>query len=584
MHSIHKLVIHKLIFITSSTIFSLGTLSPRVLAQSTPPSGVTIPRDTPDPVERTPPRRNQSPEIPPRTPEPQKPILTPPETQDIPEIEGEGAQGETFFVKKIEIIRDNEEILTKEIAEITSKLENQTVSFEQLLQLRSDITKLYIDNGYINSGAFLLSQVIDKDGVVKIQVVEGELEDIQLEGLNRLRASYVRSRIKRAATVPLNKNRLERALQLLQIDPLISQVNAELTAGSSPGKNILKLIVKEAPAFHAGIFARNSQSPSIGSEQFGIFAVHDNVLGFGDSLRAEYGITEGLDIYDINYIFPVNAKNGEIGFRFSNNDSRIIEDRFEDIDIRSEAQTYSLNFRQPLTLTPNSEFALGLGLDLRRSQTFILDDIPFSFSEGAEDGESKVTVIRFSQDWVQRDTTTVLAARSQFSFGIDAFDATVNSSGTDGRFFSWLGQFQWVQQVTPRSILVSRINAQLTPDSLLSLEKFSIGGIDTVRGYRQNELVTDNGVTASVELFIPLTSNSNELRIAPFFDIGAAWNNRGINPDPNIIAGVGVGLLWQPNRDLNLRLDYGLPLIDIEDRGDTLQDNGLYFSLQYQPF
>ncbi len=575
--------IYKLILITGSSIFSLSILSARILAESPRPSGITIPPDTPDPIERTTPPENQPPKIPPRTPEPQDPILTPPENQKKPKIEDEGVFQETFSVKQIEILDST--VLKKEIEDLKSELlEKEKVSFEELLQLRSDITKLYIDNGYINSGAFLLNQVIDKDGVVKIQVVEGELEDIQLEGLNRLRASYVRSRIKRATTAPLNKDRLEEALQLLQIDPLISQVNAELTAGSTPGKNILRLIVKEAPAFHAGVFTRNSQSPSIGSEQFGIFAVHDNVLGFGDSLRAEYGITEGLNLYDINYTFPVNAKNGEISFRFSNTDSRIIEDRFEDADIRSEAQTYSLNFRQPLTLSPNSEFAVGLALDLRRSQTFILDDIPFSFSPGAEDGESKVTVIRFYQDWVQRNTKTVLAARSQFSFGIDAFDATVNSSGTDGRFFTWLGQFQWVQQVTPRSILVSRINAQLTPDSLLSLEKFSIGGVNTVRGYRQNELVTDNGVTGSVELFIPLTSNSNELRIAPFFDIGAGWNNRGSNPDPNIVAGVGVGLLWQPRPDLNIRLDYGLPLTSIDDRGNTLQDNGLYFSVQYQPF
>ena len=576
---------YKLILIVSSTVISLGILSSRILAQPNLPPGVTIPPDTPDPIERTVPPKDQPPKIPPRTPEPQDPILTPPENQKIPtQKEGDGVFKETFFVNEIKIQRKNKNILKKEINELKSKFEKRQVSFEELLQLRSEITRLYIENGYINSGAFLLSQVIDKDGVVRIQVVEGELEDIQLTGLKRLRANYIRSRIKRATTTPLNKNRLEQALQLLQIDPLISQVNAELTAGSSPGRNILKLTVKEAPAFNAGILTRNSQSPSIGSLQASIFAVHDNVLGFGDSLRGEYGITEGLNLYDINYTFPVNAKNGEIGFRFSNTDSRIIEDAFEDIDIRSEAQTYSLNFRQPLILTPNSEFALGLALDLRRSQSFIFDDFPFSFSEGAEDGESNVTVIRFSQDWVQSNIKTVLAARSQFSFGIDVFDATTNNSGTDGKFFSWLGQFQWVQQVTPRSILVSRINAQLTPDSLLSLEKFSAGGVNTVRGYRQNELVTDNAVIGSVEFFIPLTSNSNELRIAPFFDIAAVWNNRGLNPDPNIIAGAGVGLLWQPRPNLNLRLDYGLPLVSVDDRGNTLQDNGLYFSLQYQPF
>ncbi len=102
-----------------------------------------------------------------------------------------------------------------------------------------------------------------------------------------------------------------------------------------------------------------------------------------------------------------------------------------------------------------------------------------------------VSVLRFYQEWVHRNTTQVLAARSQFSFGIDAFDATVNNTGTDGRFFSWLGQFQWVQQLSKRILLLTRITTQLTPDSLLSLEKFSIGGVDTVWGYRQNQLVQE---------------------------------------------------------------------------------------------
>lgn len=52
----------------------------------------------------------------------------------------------------------------------------------------------------------------------------------------------------------------------------------------------------------------------------------------------------------------------------------------------------------------------------------------------------------------------------------------MNDSGTDGRFFSWLGQFQWVRRVSDRNVVLASINTQLTPDSLLSLERFSIGG------------------------------------------------------------------------------------------------------------
>ncbi|XZF60774.1 MAG: BamA/TamA family outer membrane protein [Gloeotrichia echinulata DVL01] len=74
------------------------------------------------------------------------------------------------------------------------------------------------------------------------------------------------------------------------------------------------------------------------------------------------------------------------------------------------------------------------------------------------------------------------------------------------------------------------------------------------------------------------------MQIAPFFDIGTVWNSRGINPQQQTISSFGLGLLWQPSRDLNLRLDYGIPLTDVSTGGNTLQDNGLTFSLRYQAF
>ena len=552
------------------------------VAQSTPPPGVTIPPTAPDAVEQTIPKPSESPRpLPGETPSPPpEPELQTPPTQDSPEVTS--PSGERIFIKKIEV--QGNTVLQDEIAALTQPYSNREVTFEDLLELRSQITQLYIKNGYITSGAFLPSNQDLSSGIVLIQVVEGELEQIEIGGLRRLREGYVRSRLERATSTPLNQKRLEEALQLLQLDPLIEQVNAELAAGSTPGRNILRVRLKEAPAFHAAIAVENNQSPSIGSIQGSVEVSHDNVLGFGDRLSAKYGRTEGLDLYDINYTIPVNARNGTLSFRYNNGDSRIIEDDFRDVGIRSETQTYSLGFRQPITRTPTSEFALGLSLDLRRSQTYILDDIPYSFTEGPEDGESKVTVIRFSQDWVNRGTRRVLAARSQFSLGIDAFDATINNTGTDGQFFSWLGQFQWVQQLSPRNLLVARIDTQLTPDSLLSLERFSMGGIDTVRGYQQNQLIADNGILGSVEVRVPLTSDPRILQLAPFFEIGTAWNNRDIDPDPATIASLGLGLRWLITPDLSLRLDYGIPLISVGERGNSLQENGLYFSVRYQPF
>lgn len=556
------------------------------LAQSTSPPGVTLPPGTPGAVEQTIPQPVPAPPPPPEVTPPLPPALQTPAPGTVqPPVELPNVR---FRVDRIEVLGST--VLQPEIEAIVQNFlnrlqnENRDATFDELIDLRSQITQLYVNSGYVTSGAFLPNNQDLTDGVIQIQVVEGELERIDIEGLTRLRQSYVRSRLQRAANIPLNQNDLVQALQLLQIDPLIEQVNAELTAGSSPGRSVLQVSLREAPPFRAGILADNYQTSSTGSEQLSALASYTNILGLGDRISAQYGITEGQDLYDLGYTVPVNALDGTIGLRYTNGNSSIIEAPFDEFGIRSEGSTLSASFRQPLFRSPNEEFALGLSFDVRRSQTFIEDDRPFSFSEGAENGESRVSVLRFSQEWLSRNRTTVLAARSQFSVGLDLFDATVNDTGTDGRFFSWIGQFQYLQQISPRLVFLTRLNTQLTPDSLLSLERFSLGGIQTVRGYGQNQLVTDNGVSASAELRFSLLENSNRLQLIPFIDAGHGWNNRTPDPEEQTIAGVGLGLLWLITPSLELRLDYGIPLIAVQNRGNSLQDNGFYFSLRYQPF
>ncbi|MFQ3618744.1 MAG: ShlB/FhaC/HecB family hemolysin secretion/activation protein [Cyanobacteriota bacterium] len=512
--------------------------------------------------------------------EPSPPILEPGSDGSAPSPEVPLVR---FRVNEITVTGNS--ILHNEIAEAIQCCVNRDVTFEELIALRSAITQLYIDRGYVTSGAFLPNNQDVRSGVVEIRVVEGQLEEnIQITGLQRLNPSYVRSRLRLAGRQPLNQRDLERALRLLQVDPQIESVDAELTAGSVPGRSLLAVNLREASPFSANIGADNYQSSSIGSAQFSVSASYSNLLGVGDRLFASYGRTDGLNLYNISVSLPVNPRDGTLTLSYNTNDSRIIEDAFEAFDIRSEAETWSLQFRQPLSRSVTQEFAVGVGLDLRRSQTFILGDRRFSFSRGAEDGESRVTALRVFQDWVARDRLSVLAARSEFSFGLDAFDATVNDSGTDGLFVKWLGQFQWVRRFAGRSIFLARVNAQLTPDSLLSIERIGLGGFDTVRGYAQNQIVADNAIWGSLEARFPLLRNSNRLTLISFLDAGHAWNIDLDDPEDDFLLGVGAGLRWEALPNLVVGLDYGLPLVDAQSRGDSLQDNGLYLSVRYFPF
>jgi hemolysin activation/secretion protein len=564
--------------IAEMALVAVFSAQQRAIAQSVPfPGGVNLPEKI-DQITPRPPSEVPLPvEIPAEPPPPvlESPSVEPPAAPEVPLVR--------FRVDEINV--EGNSILHDEIAAAVQCCVNRDVTFEELIALRSAITQLYVERGYITSGAFLPNNQDLRSGVVEIQVVEGELEDeIQITGLQRLHPSYVRSRLRLAGQKPLNQRNLERALQLLQVDPQIESVDAELTAGSVPGRSLLAVNLREASPFSANIGTDNYQPSSIGSAQLSVSASYSNLLGVGDRLFVQYGRTDGLNLYNIGVSVPVNPRDGTLTLSYNTNDSRIIEDAVEDLDIRSDAETWSFQFRQPLSRSVTQEFALGVGLDVRRSQTFILGDEPFSFSRGAENGESRVTALRFFQDWVERDRLSVLAARSEFSFGLDAFDATVNDSGTDGLFMKWLGQFQWVRRFSGRSIFLARVNAQLTPDSLLSLERIGLGGFDTVRGYAQNQIVADNAIWGSLEARFPLLQNSDRLTLISFLDAGHAWNVDLDNPEDDFLLGVGVGLRWEALPNLVLGLDYGLPLIDAQSQGDSLQDNGLYLSLRYFPF
>lgn len=558
-----------------------------LLAQASVPGTIPLPSGTvPDPGNPLLPPR---PDIPPLpevqpAPPPEPQLQTPPSVPPPPVPDPEA----TVQVKRVEVLGSTV-FSQQELDRVVQPFENRNLTFEQLLEIRTAVTKLYTDRGYTTSGAFLPPQDDLASGVVKIQVVEGELEQIEIQGLRRLRESYVRKRLALAGRTPLNISKLETGLQLLQLDPLFVSVQAELRAGTTPGRSVLTITLKEARTFYVGALVENRNSPSVGSIGGSFYLNHDNLLGFGDRFNAEYGLTEGVRSFNVGYNIPVNPRDGSLSLFYTRNNSKIVEQPFSVLGINSNSETFSIGVRQPIQRTPTTEFALGLAFDLRRSQTFLLEDIPFSFSLGPENGLSRVSVLRFSQDWINRSPSRVLAARSQFSLGLPIFNATVNDTGTDGRFVSWVGQFQWVQALGSDIIAIARVATQLTPNSLLPLEQFSIGGVDTVRGYRQNQRVGDNGVAGSLEIRLPIVRDPEGvgvIQLAPFFDIGTVWNNgdTGFLSPRRALASVGVGLRWQFDPYFSARLEYGHRLNSTDDQGNTLQDRGIYFSIRIQPF
>ena len=579
-----------------SLFILLSSLTTRPLRAQTV-DAVQLPSgNSPTRLEIPPPQDIQPPSAPP-SPPPQPPAPLPPPSdlfrpsnpvptpnEQIPSV------SETLTVKRFEVLGSTV-FSREELAKVLAPFTNKPIAFAQLLQARTAISELYINNGYLTSGAYIPPQILTS-GVVKIQVVEGGLEDILVTGTRRLNRNYVRSRLALATKAPLKRDRLLQALQLLQQNPLIQNLSAELGAGSRPGTSVLSITVREAKSFNTQVALDNGRSPSVGSFRRRLQINEANLLGLGDNLTVGYTNTDGSNSFDASYTLPLNPRNGTLTFNYGTTSSNVIERPFNILDIESASRYYDLTFRQPIVQTPTQEFALGLTASRRESDISSLlqrEGLPASeLSPGAdEQGRTRVSSLQFFQEWTSRNSREVIAVRSQFNFGIGAFDATINTNAPDSRFFSWQGQAQWVRLLAEDTLLLVRGNMQLGDRALLPIEQFGLGGLGSVRGYRQDLLLTDNGVFATAEIQYPILRIpqwQGVLQVVPFFDVGSAWNSGRENPDINTLASVGLGLQWRQSDRFTARLDWGIPLVSVDSRERTWQENGVYFSILYNPF
>jgi len=478
----------------------------------------------------------------------------------------------------------------KDFATLIAPLEGRTVQFSELQSVADAITQRYQDAGYLTSRAILPQQDV-KGGRVEIQIIEGRLNDISFEGRRRLNEGYLRSRIEQGAQTPLNFNDLNDQLSLLGLSPLLDSIDATLAADTEPGVSNLTVAVDEASPWFGSLDFNNYSTPSIGSERGQVQLGVQNLTGWGDRLSVAYGHTTsgGSRTWDINYSIPVNALDGSLSARAVIDRNEITDDDFEELDLEGETELYELTYRQPLLRNPREEFALSVGFSHRDGQTFAFGGTPTPFGLGPDqDGISRTSVVRLGQDYLRRDRTGAWFAKSQLNFGTGLLDATDNDEPLpDGKFFSWLGQAQRLQQLNRNNLLIVQADVQLTPDSLLPSEQFAIGGGRSIRGYRENARIGDNGFRFSVEDRITLARGKGArsvFQLAPFVEVGRTWNNPdnpNVQPDDTTLASGGLGAIWNPIDGMEVRLDYGVPFLSI-DEGDNLQDDGLHFSLGYR--
>lgn len=455
-----------------------------------------------------------------------------------------------------------------ELANVTQPFEEQVLPIEGLQKAADAVTRYYADHGYLTSRAVLGDQTIE-GGVVQIRIVEGSLETLTIEGTKDVPQRYLRNRIALAGLKPFNQEHLEYELRQLRSDPLFSKLEATIREGSSVGKSVMTLTVKEAPSFVGSASLNNYGSKTVGTQQVLLTGGIQNFAGYADSLTLNQvrSATGGTSALQASYQFPLNAKQGSVSLQVAKTSYQVTEPQLRDLGITGESMMYDVTLRQPVLRSLKNEMAVSLGV-IHRSGSAVVGDILTSSTSSS--------MLRLGQDWVHREVGGYWIGNSQFDVGTSRGD---QDSDRSNRFVVWSGAVQRVHSMSKSSTLITSANWQFTPNHLPGAQQFAVGGSQVLRGFPGGIFSGDNGITVSIENRLTVmrrTSGEALLQLSPYLEAGRVWSQ---SKSIGLLWSAGLGINWRVMPGWGMRLDAALP---IASSGKMLGDLSLYFSSSYR--
>lgn len=484
----------------------------------------------------------------------------------------------------------NTALSTASLDVIASEFVNRAITDDELQALRRRIDEAYAEAGFRTSRATIPNQDLH-GGELRIEVIEGGVERIDIEGAKHLDPDYLRARIGAGLGVPLDVERLNDNLRTLLIEQVVKNLRASFQPGSAPGKTRLLVVVEEGPRFGGGLRVANDRSPAAGGVRGAIDVGMQNLIGTGDEVDVTLGKSDGLHDFDIRFRSPLNAFGTELQARWNTYQSTLVEEQFAVLDAETKGHGAELGLSQALWRRAGRVVGMNLRFTSRQSESFLRGE-PFSFSPGAENGRLDVKALRLGWSWSERRRQDILSFRQTWSVGLRGLGGTEHFDGLpDSSFHTLITQVQWLHTFGPRAGgLFLRADWQDADQPLLSLEKFGIGGLGSVRGYRRARVVRDNGWTASAEYRLPLfslsvpgvskTANDGQVALLAFIDAGRGWNEHDPNDAPRTLLAAGPGLRWDVTRGMRAEVYWAAARRHLAGAAnDDIQDQGIHFAI-----
>lgn len=488
----------------------------------------------------------------------------------------------------IEDIRlDGVTLLAQELTDpIIASYRNRQLTFQDMEALAYQLTRLYVDAGYVNSQVYIPAQTFTGN-VLVLKGLEVRVGEIRYEKGKWFGDRAIRPRLGLEEGDFLNIRPLSRSVRLLNQNPDIA-LKGRLVKGKTAGTTDIVLQGEERFPIHVTPFWDNLGRETIGNFRMGMTHTNNNALGFGDINTTSVSFTRrSLGVVN-QYRLPLGSYGTQVGMEYAYSNVRL-GGALKPLDIKARSHIFSPVIYQPLIQRENVGLNMELAFDFKNLDTELLNT-PFN--------RDRLRVLRPSFNGYVHDRWGRSYFNQEFGIGLDVFNGTVgdhgipSKQGSGTKFFRITGGLTRVQKLPFNTTGVIRSRYQYSPDRLVSAEQLQAGGAYTVRGYPEGQQLGDSGYVLNAEWYvpplfflkkarIPFTSQyvRDSVQLVAFADFSQIFVNKPVAGEirRSSLFGYGTGLRVQLSRFLVARVDLGIPAI--RQAGETPKPR-LHFGLQ----
>lgn len=475
------------------------------------------------------------------------------------ETTGEKPTGTVRFVLQKIIIPKSDVLPQAELTALAKEYEGKEVAIEDLYALVNRINGLYRTRGFVTCRAFLSPQTVHA-GIVHIDLVEGKTGSVEISGLTTTRPDYIRKRIH------LENGKIQNVKDLN--DELLrfnatndAQLHIELKAGQEAGPTDYVITVREPQKQIAGIFSDNAGSDTSGLYRLGAYWQDRDLTGNRDHLFLSVLRSEGMKAVSSSYNTPINHIGTRAGLSFTSNSVHITDGYFEPLGVRGHAYALTAFVTSPIVTSDTRKSQWGFEYGHQKSKT----DYGTSLGLRSHWTDDTIDSLFLYYDQLDFGKSTVFYQKHGYRTGwYTNLNDQTRSFGKYETTMLYQKLFRSGQQWT------LRLDGQFASTQYLpSAEMFYLGGMYSVRGYKESLLGGDGGFSASAEYSFPL-AKSHSLKGYLFVDGGRVWGSSAFGD--RSLMGTGAGLTRDLNDHMSLNVALAFPLIRTingEEQGRT---------------